>query len=210
MGSANLLQMKMDPADPLRVYVDQIFASAAKAAGLTKGMLAFGGKQAIELKAHRIGFLVRDMEKLLRRLVPQQIELEIAIGDDSTVMADKALIDQVLMNLTINARDAMPQGGRLRIGTKRAQIDGAFEKIDGYARPGTYAVVSVADTGIGMAKETLQKAFDPFFTTKEVGTRTGLGLSVVYGVVRQHDGYITAYSEPGAGTAFHIYLPASD
>ena len=210
MGSASLLQMKMDPADPLRVYVDRIFASAGKAANLTQGLLAFSRKQMIELKPHKVSFLVQDMEKLLRRLVPEDIALEIAIGDDSTVMADTTLIDQVLMNLTTNARDAMPQGGRLRIETKRAQINGAFEGTHGYGRPGTYALVSVADTGTGMDETTLQKAFDPFFTTKEVGRGTGLGLSIVYGIVKQHDGYITAYSRAGAGTTFHIYLPASD
>ncbi len=210
MGSANLLQMKMDPADPLRIYVDQIFASAGKAAGLTKGMLAFGGKQAIELKPQKVGAMVMDAAKLLRRLVPDDIELEIAIGDDSMVMADKTLINQALVNLTTNARDAMPQGGRLRIETKRAEIDDAFERAHGYGTLGTYALVSVTDTGIGMDEKTLQKVFDPFFTTREVGEGFGLGLSIVYGIVKQHDGYITAYSEPGTGTAFHIYLPASE
>ncbi len=208
MGSANLLQMKMDPADPLRIYVDQIFSSAGKAAGLTKGMIAFSGKQAIELKPHRVGSLVSDASMLLRRLVPENVELEIAIGDDSTVRADKTLIDQALINLTVNARDAMPQGGRLRIETARAAIDEAFERAHGYGKAGTYALVSVIDTGIGMDEETLRKAFDPFFTTKEVGKGFGLGLSIVYGIVRQHGGYITAYSEPRVGSAFHIYLPA--
>ena len=210
MGSANLLQMKMDPADPLRVYVDQIFASAGKAAGLTKGMLAFGGKQEIDLKPRRVGFLVRDASMLLRRLVPQDVELEIAIGDDSTVMADMALMNQALMNLTTNARDAMPQGGRLRIETTRAEIDDAFERTHGYGKPGTYALISVTDTGIGMNERTCREAFDPFFTTKDVAKGTGLGLSIVYGIVKQHDGYITVYSEPGLGTTFHIYLPESD
>ena len=126
------------------------------------------------------------------------------------VMADKTLINQALVNLTTNARDAMPQGGRLRIETKRAEIDDAFERAHGYGTLGTYALVSVTDTGIGMDEKTLQKVFDPFFTTREVGEGFGLGLSIVYGIVKQHDGYITAYSEPGTGTAFHIYLPASE
>ncbi len=210
MGSANLLQMKMDPADPLRIYVDHIFASAGKAAGLTRGLLAFSSKQMIELKPHKIGVLVRDASTLLRSLVPEDIELDIVIGDDSTVMADATLFPQVLMHLTTNARDAMPQGGRLRIETKRAEIDEAFEGAHGYGKQGAYALVSVTDTGDGMDEKTCRKAFDPFFTTKDVGKATGLGLSIVYGIVKQHDGYITTHSEPGGGTAFHIYLPASD
>jgi signal transduction histidine kinase len=210
MGSANLLQMKMDPADPLRVYVDHIFASAGKAAKLVQDLLAFSGKQAIELKPYKVGFLVRNASMLLRRLLPENIEFETIISDDGTVMADMALINQALVSLTTNARDAMPQGGRLRIETKRAEIDDAFEKAHGYGKPGTYALVSVADTGIGMHENTCRKAFDPFFTTKEVGRGTGLGLSTVYGIVKQHGGYVTAWSEPGVGTTFHIYLPASD
>jgi len=210
MGSANLLQMKISPADPLRSYVDQVFTSVGKAANLTQSLLAFSKKQMIELKPHKVSFLVRDVEKLLRRLLPENIALEIAIGEDSTVMADMTLIDQVFMHLTTNARDAMPQGGQLRIETKRAEIDDAFESTHGYGKSGTYALISVTDTGIGMDEITLQKAFDPFFTMKDVGKGTGLGLSIVYGIVKQHGGYIMAYSEPGAGTAFHIYLPASN
>lgn len=210
MGSANLLQIKMDPADPLRSYVNQVFRSAGEAANLIQGLLTFSKKQMIEPKPHKVSFLVRDVGKLLRRLLSENIELKIAIGEDSTVMADTTLINQVLMHLTTNARDAMPQGGQLRIETKLAEIDDVFVRDHGYGNPGTYALVSVTDTGIGMDEKTLQKAFDPFFTTKDVGKGTGLGLSIVYGVVKQHDGYITAYSEPGAGTTFHVYLPVSD
>jgi signal transduction histidine kinase len=210
MGFANLLQMKMDPTDHLRIYVDSIFSAAGKAANLTQSLLAFARKQVIELKPHKASLLVRDAEKLLRRLVPENVEFETIINEDSMVMADAALINQALMNLTTNARDAMPQGGRLWIETKRAEIDGAFARAYGYGKPGTYAVFSITDTGAGMDEKTLQKAFDPFFTTREVGRGAGLGLSIVYGIVKQHGGYIMAHSQPGVGTAFHIYLPAGD
>ena len=124
-----------------------------------------------------------------------------------TIMADMTQIDQVLMNLATNARDAMPKGGRLRIETREVEIDSEFMRIHGYGKPGPYALISVSDTGTGMDATTQEKIFEPFFTTKEVGKGTGLGLSIVYGIAKQHGGYINAYSEPGLGTTFRIYLP---
>jgi PAS domain S-box-containing protein len=207
MGYANLLQMQMGQNDPSRVYVDQILASTAKAANITQSLLVFGRKQTMEMKPHKITTIVKDVEKLLQRLMPEDIELTIKLGDDATVRADMTQIDQVLINLATNARDAMPKGGRLTIETGRVVIDEEFRKIHGYGEPGKYALVSVADTGTGIDEKTKERMFEPFFTTKEVGKGTGLGLSIVYGIVKQHSGYITVESEQGKGTFFHIYLP---
>ncbi len=208
MGYGNLLQMKMSPNDPLRVYVDHMLASTGKAANLTQSLLTFGRKTVMALESHKLSDLVKDTEKLLRRLLPEDMGLELVFGDDVAVMADMTQIGQVLMNLATNARDAMPNGGVLRIETTRTQIDRNFKRLHGYGEPGEYALISVTDTGAGMDENTKQKIFEPFFTTKEVGKGTGLGLSIVYGIIKQHGGYINVYSEPGMGSAFHLYLPA--
>ncbi len=208
MGYGHLLQIKMHPEDPLRVYVEQMLASTGKAASLTQGLLAFGRKQGMEVKPYSVAALVKDASTLFRRLLPEDIELTISLGEDVTVLADMTQIGQVLMNLATNARDAMPKGGVLKIETTRTQIDKLFMRFHGYGEPGEYALISVMDTGTGMNGKTREKIFDPFFTTKEVGKGTGLGLSIVYGIVKQHGGYITVYSEDGIGTTFSIYLPA--
>ncbi|MDD5007102.1 MAG: response regulator [Syntrophorhabdaceae bacterium] len=209
IGYCNLLQVKIDGDDPARIYADHILASAEKAAGLTQSLLAFSRKQPIELKPHKVNGIIKETEKLLRRLIPEDIYLEIIYDDDDiTVMADVTHMEQVLMNMATNARDAMPQGGVFRIGTKVVTLDDEFRKIHGYGNAGTYALISVSDTGCGMDETTKKKVFDPFFTTKEVGKGTGLGLSIVYGIIKQHNGYITLESKPDRGTTFHIYLPA--
>jgi CheY-like chemotaxis protein len=151
---------------------------------------------------------VREIEKLLRRLLPEDIDLLLSLGDDVTVMADMTQIDQVLINLATNARDAMPRGGQLRIETREVELDRDFKRVHGYGELGVYALIAVTDTGTGMDEKTREKIFEPFFTTKEVGKGTGLGLSIVYGIVKQHSGYITVYSEQNMGTSFHLYLPA--
>ena len=207
MGYSNLLQMKMDKNDPLRAYVDQIVASTGKAANLTQSLLAFGRKQRIELKPCEINAIVKEIANLLGRLLPEDIELSLELGEGLVVMADSAQIDQVLINLATNARDAMPRGGRLKIETREAIIDSDFVRLYKYGREGRYALLSVSDTGTGMDARTQEKIFEPFFTTKETGRGTGLGLSIVYGIVKQHDGYITVYSEPDRGTVFRIYFP---
>ena len=142
MGYANLLQMKMGQNDPSRVYVDQILASTAKAANITQSLLAFGRKQVMEMKPHKITTIVKDVEKLLRRLMPEDIELTIKLGDDATITADMTQIDQVLINLATNARDAMPNGGRVVIETGRVVIDEEFRRTYGYGKPGYYALLS--------------------------------------------------------------------
>ena len=207
MGYASLLQIKMGANDPSRVYVDQILASTAKAANITQSLLAFGRKQIMEMKAHKINTIVKDVEKLLRRLMPEDIELTIKLGDDATVTSDMTQIDQVLINLATNGRDAMRKGGRLTIETGRVVIDEEFRRTYGYGNPGFYALLSVSDTGSGMDEKTQAKIFEPFFTTKELGKGTGLGLSIVYGIIKQHNGYINVSSRIGEGSTFLIYLP---
>jgi PAS domain S-box-containing protein len=210
IGYGNLLQMKMDKDDPLRVYVDQMLKSSEIAANLTQNLLAFTRKQVAELKHHDLNALIQGMKKLLQRLLSEDIELKTVLTDqDVTIMTDITQIDQVLLNLAANARDAMPNGGKLMIETERVTFDQSFIKAHGFGKPGEFVLVSVSDTGIGMDKKTKEKIFEPFFTTKEVGKGTGLGLSTVYGIVNQHNGIITVYSEPNEGTTFHIYLPHS-
>ena len=203
-----LLQMRLDKGDPLRHYVDQILSSSEKAAQLVQGLLAFSRKQPISLKPVRLNDILKGTEKLLKRLLTEDIELKtIFAPEDTTIMADATQIDQILFNLVTNARDAMPNGGRLFIETTRVELDRRFLEVHGYGEPGTYGLISISDTGIGMDEATQEHIFDPFFTTKELGKGTGLGLSTVYGIVKQHRGYINVYSEPGIGTTFRVYLP---
>jgi CheY-like chemotaxis protein len=152
--------------------------------------------------------IMRRIDHLLSRIIGEDIKLQTVLSEkDLIVMADPGQIEQVLMNLATNARDAMPKGGLLTIGTETLDIDNEFIKEHGFGKDGEYALISLTDTGAGIDRETREKIFEPFFTTKEVGKGTGLGLSMVYGIVKQHEGYINVYSEPGSGTTFRIYLP---
>jgi CheY-like chemotaxis protein len=152
---------------------------------------------------------IRGDERLLGRLITEDIALTISVcHEDVIVMADATQIDQILFNLATNARDAMPKGGSLLIQTEIAELDAPFTRAHGFGEPGRYVLITVTDTGTGMNETVREKIFEPFFTTKEIGKGTGLGLATVYGIVKQHEGYITVYSEPGHGTAFRIYLPA--
>ncbi len=205
MGYGSLLQMKMKDNDPMRFNVDQILASSERAARLVQGLLAYSRKQILNPRPINVNAVVQNIAKLLHRLIGEDVELKIILSPEpAAVMADSIQIEQVLMNLATNARDAMPKGGSLIIKTsiETRKKDGAvFEE-----NAPQYVVISVSDTGSGMDEKTKQKIFDPFFTTKEVGKGTGLGLAVVYGIVKQHDGDITVYSEPGHGTTFKIYF----
>lgn len=208
LGYASLLQMKIEEGDPLRSYVDQIIASSHRAAHLTHSILAFSRKQIINLRPVDLNEIIARVEKLLVRIIGEDIELKTGMnGADLLITADSGQIEQVLINLCTNARDVMPRGGFLMIETRLVECDELFVKAHPYAKPGTYAMVSVSDTGIGMDNGTKEKIFEPFFTTKEVGKGTGLGLSIVYGIIKQHGGYINVYSEPGKGTTFKIYFP---
>lgn len=207
MGYTNLLQMKMDPHDPLRDYVNQILVSTEKAARLTQSLLTFGRKQMMELKPHKVSELLRDAAKLLGPLLPEDIDFKVVSEAEESIMADAAQIEQVLMNLATNARDAMPKGGELRIEATRVEMDGEFVRTHGYGKPGSYALITVKDTGTGMDEKTRGRIFEPFFTTKEVGKGTGLGLSIVYGIVHQHGGFVVVESEANSGTSILVYVP---
>lgn len=208
IGYGNLLQIKMEKDDPLRVYADQIISSAKRAANLTQGLLAFSRKQPINLEPHGMNEIVAGVHKLLERLLSEDIELRVNLAaEDIIVMADRTQIEQVLMNLVTNARDAMTDERAITVRIRSTVIDNSFIMEHGYGKPGNYAVLSVSDTGQGMDEHTREHIFEPFFTTKETGKGTGLGLSTVYGIVKQHDGYVTVESEPGEGSTFYIYLP---
>jgi two-component system cell cycle sensor histidine kinase/response regulator CckA len=208
LGYASLAQMKMDKTSPLKLYVDQILSASEKATDLVQSLLAFSRKQPVTLAPLNINDVIKTTKKLLERLLTEDIELRTFLTkDDMIVMADKTQVDQILLNLVTNARDAMSKGGTLTIETGIVEMDSGFIRVHGFGKPGSYVQITVSDTGMGMDVATQEKIFDPFFTTKEVGKGTGLGLATVYGIVKQHNGYITVHSEPHQGTAFCIYLP---
>jgi PAS domain S-box-containing protein len=207
IGFGSLLQLDSREGSHLKMYVEAILEAAEKAASLVQGLLAFSRKQKIILKPLRINDTITGAEKILKRLLTEDIELKVKLSsDDMVIMADDAQINQILFNLVGNARDAMPGGGTLIIEAKPFLLDSGFVKTHGYGEPGEYALLTISDTGHGMDKKTRVHIFEPFFTTKELGKGTGLGLSTVYGIVKQHKGFINVYSEPGIGTTFNIYF----
>ncbi len=208
IGYGSLLQMKMKEGDPLRYNVEQILSSANRAASLTQGLLAYSRKQILNPQPVSVNAIIQKVDLLLARLIGENIELKTVLTDDDvSVMADAGQIEQVLMNLATNARDAMPGGGYLFIETERIEFSEESAKVHEFGKHGTYALITVTDSGSGMDEKTRQRIFEPFFTTKEVGQGTGLGLAIAYGIVKQHNGTITVYSEEGRGTTFKIYLP---
>lgn len=208
VGYAHLVQMHLAKDDQQRERMDQILAVAERARNLTRSLLAFSRKEELKLELIDLNAGIGSVETLLRSIIGEGIALMVSLrGGRVPIIADQGHIEQVLINLATNARDAMPKGGILSIGTDICDVDEAFIDLHGFASPGRYAVITVADSGIGMDAVTRQRIFEPFFTTKESGQGTGLGLSIIYGVVRQHNGHITVYSEPGQGTTFRIYLP---
>ena len=210
-GFASLIQLKMPEEDPLRFNVDQVLAAAERAAGLTQSLLTFSRKQVLNLRPVSLNEIIGKVDKFLGRIIGEDIKLQTLFkGDDIVVQADSGQIEQVLLNLATNARDAMPQGGILSVVTETVEIDQEYIDFYGYGLPGAYARMTISDSGTGMDAQTKKRIFDPFFTTKEVGKGTGLGLSIVYGIVKQHKGFINVYSEPGRGTTFSIYLPLAN
>ncbi len=208
IGYGYMLQLKLKEDNSLRTYADNILSLSEKAAHLTQSLLAFSRKQVMHPRAVNLNEVIRTVEKLLFRIIGEDIQLKTNLSaEEMIIMADHVQIEQVLMNLATNARDAMPQGGLLTIDTDQIDMEREFIRGHGYGKEGSYAVISVTDSGAGIDKETQDKIFEPFFTTKEAGKGTGLGLSMVYGIIKQHDGYINVYSEPGKGTTFRIYLP---
>ena len=212
IGYAEFLQESLQPENSLRSSVDEILKAGKRAASLTRQLLAFSRQQVLDPKVLDLNVVVSDMDKMLRRLIGEDIELSTTPGAGlGRIKADQGQLEQVLLNLVVNARDAMPQGGKLLIDTQNMVMDEAFVRRYPYpVQPGPYVCLTVSDSGIGMDVETKARAFEPFFTTKEKGKGTGLGLSTVYGVVKQSGGYIDIYSSPGAGTTFKIYLPRVD
>jgi two-component system, cell cycle sensor histidine kinase and response regulator CckA len=208
-GYGTLLKMEAEKGLPIkRNYVDSILSAAGKAANLTQSLLAFARQQPISLRPVSLNGIIIETEKMLRRLLTEDIVMQTILSPvDMIVMADPTQIDQILINLVVNARDAMPNGGSVTLETRMVDMDTASARFYGFDVPGRYAILSVSDTGTGMDENTREHLFEPFFTTKEVGKGTGLGLSTVYGIVKQHNGHITAYSEKNSGTAFNIYLP---
>ena len=208
IGYGNLLKMQIEKDTTLSTYMNYILDSAGRAAKLTQDLLAFSRKQVISPKPINVNEVIKGAEKILDRLISEDIELSILLSDmDLTVMADSTQLEHVLMNLATNARDAMPAGGNLFISSDFTEMDERFINMYGYGEAGRYAVITVSDTGSGIDQEIKEKIFEPFFTTKEVGKGTGLGLAMVYGIVKQHNGYVNVYSEPNKGTTFKIYLP---
>jgi PAS domain S-box-containing protein len=197
------------PADsPVRRHVAEMKRAGERAASLTKQLLAFSRRQVLQPKVVDLNEVVGGMEEMLRRLIGEDVHLITSLAADlGRTKADPSQLEQVVMNLAVNARDAMPRGGELRIETANVELDDAFAETHVGARAGSHVALIVTDTGEGMDRETLDHVFEPFFTTKPAGQGTGLGLSTVYGIVKQTDGSIWAYSEPGRGTTFKVYLP---
>jgi PAS domain S-box-containing protein len=210
VGYSHLSLMKMSPDDPNRYNIEQILASSERATTLTQRLLAFSRKQTMNLARVDLNDIIAKFEQFLLHLLREDIELKTTLAPmELPVMADRGQMEQVLMNLVTNSRDAMPQGGRISIETGLVELDQSFLKAHGFGWEGGYVLLSVTDTGMGIPETIKDKIFEPFFTTKEEGKGTGLGLSMVYGIVKKHEGYITVYSQVGIGTTFNVYLPVA-
>ena len=208
LGYSELIQDELDENHPYYESLAYIKSAALRAKDLTSQLLAFSRKQILETKILDVNHVVNNFEKFIKRMIGEDIELEMNLYPNSLqVEADKAQLEQVLMNLSVNARDAMPDGGKLIIETSLTQLDESYTHNRPVVEPGTYAMIAISDSGYGMDAETMDKIFEPFFTTKGQDRGTGLGLSTSYGIVKQHRGNIWVYSETGKGTTFKIYLP---
>ena len=207
-GHSDVMLECLEASEPRRKNVDEIQKAARRAASLTRQLLAFSRMQVLNPKVLDMNSAVAETGKMLRRLIGEDIELNIVPGSGLlNVRADQGQIEQVILNLAVNARDAMPRGGKLTIETSIVKVDADYSHEHLAMRPGTYVSLVVTDTGVGMDTQTQARIFEPFFTTKEMGKGTGLGLSTVYGIVKQSGGWIWVYSEPGQGTTFKVYLP---
>ncbi len=210
LGYGEILLGALDKNHPHYKPLDQICQAGVRARDLTRQLLAFSRKQILEMKVVNINQVVTGFEKLLLRLIGEDIHLALSLASmPLPAKADTAQLEQLLMNLAVNARDAMPEGGTLTIETASVELDRTYTEIKPGVLPGRYAMICVSDTGCGMDKQTLDRIFEPFFTTKDSDKGTGLGLATCYGIVKQHGGNIWVYSEPGEGTVFKIYLPLS-
>jgi PAS domain S-box-containing protein len=210
LGAADFILTRADVPEAVRVDVEFIRKAAERTAVVTGQLLAFSRRQILKPEMLDLSALVKGWEPVLQRIMGEDSAVTLSLSSDlGLVRADPGQLEQVLLNLALNARDAMPRGGEISIETFRAELGGPYARLkpDATVRPGEYVVLAVSDTGHGMNKDTLSHIFEPFFTTKGIGRGTGLGLSTVYGIVKQSEGYVWAYSEPGQGTTFKIYLP---
>jgi nitrogen-specific signal transduction histidine kinase/CheY-like chemotaxis protein len=210
LGYSGFVMDTFGPQDRRRADMDEVVKAGQRAAGLTRQLLAFSRKQVLQPTRLDLNALVTGMHPMLSRLIGEQVELVPDLAADlAAVRADPGQLEQVLMNLVVNARDAMPGGGVLTIQTANVDLDQSFMN-EAVIRPGAYVMLAVSDTGVGMTEATKSRLFEPFFTTKGPGKGTGLGLATVYGIVKQSGGYVWVFSDLGKGTAFKMYLPRAD
>ncbi|MBI2933133.1 MAG: PAS domain S-box protein [Planctomycetes bacterium] len=209
IGSYSEVMLRRVPADdPMRAHLEKIQKAKERAADLTTQLLAFSRGEAVPPRLLDVGRVIAEMKEVLKQVVGRDIDLTLSLGSGlDMTKVDPAGLEQVIMNLVMNARDAMAGGGKIEIVTRNVILDEEYARAHPEVRPGEYVMLAVSDTGCGMKRETLSRIFEPFFTTKEKGKGTGLGLFLVYGIVRQSEGHIDVYSEPGRGTTFRIYLP---
>lgn len=210
LGYSEMLLQARGPADSWRGNLKEILKAGERARDLVQQLLAFGRKQMLEFKSLDLNDLLKNFDKFLRRTIRENVDINIQLAPSlPPVKGDPGQLEQVIMNLAINAQDAMPDGGKMSIETAVVELDQSYAAEHPDVTPGPHVRLTVMDTGYGMDEETLEAIFEPFYTTKELGKGTGLGLATVYGIVKQHGGNIWAYSEPGRGTTFRVYLPES-
>ena len=209
IGNLDLIKMDVPEGESVPDELEEIHKAANKAADLTGQLLAFSRKQIISPKIINLNDIIKDIKAMLRRLIRADVKIETLLSPDlPSIKVDASQLQQLILNLTLNARDAMPHGGKLTIETSCVMLDEEYRKTHVYVGPGPHVLLTVTDTGKGMNEETRSRVFEPFYTTKEMGRGTGLGLSTVFGIVKQSGGHITVYSEEGRGSCFKVYLPA--
>ena len=205
--NTEMVMDSFDPTDPRSEDVRQIRHAAERASALTRQLLAFSRKQILQPRVLDLNSVVGNLEPMLKRLIGEDVTIGSTCNARGYIVADPGQLEQVLVNLVVNARDAMPEGGKISIETTNVSLDEGYSSEHSPVLPGRYVMLAVADTGVGMSRDTREHAFDPFFTTKEAGKGTGLGLATVYGIVKQSGGYVWIYSEPGLGTTLKLYFP---